>query len=72
MHFVAKQGIEEMRDLKPKVKKMRSKTKCGAHLSNPVFGKKREEKREKILGKVGDQGYGWVCFPFLAPKRSSN
>ena len=29
MHFVAKQGLEEMRYLKPKVKKMRSETKCG-------------------------------------------
>ena len=29
MHFVAKQGLEEMIYLKPKVKKMRSVTKCG-------------------------------------------
>ena len=27
----------------------------GAHLSNLAFGRKREEKREKSLGKVGDQ-----------------
>ena len=68
MHFIAKQGLEEMKYLKPKVKKMRSETKCGrpnmtlhlnewfkdqkvglggAYLSNPVFGRNREEKREK-------------------------
>ena len=68
MHFVAKQGLEEMRYLKLKVKKMRSETKCGrpnmalhlnelfkdqkgglgvAHLRNSVFGRKREEKRDK-------------------------
>ena len=29
MHFIAKQGLEEMRYLKQKVEKMRSETKCG-------------------------------------------
>ena len=29
MHFVAKQSLEEMRYLKPKVEKMRSEIKCG-------------------------------------------
>ena len=37
----------------------------GAHLSNPVFGRKREEKRKKSQGKVGDQGLVGFASHFL-------
>ena len=37
-------------------------------MSKPVFERRGGEK----LGFARRIGFGWVCFPILAPKRSSN
>ena len=37
-------------------------------ISKPVFERRGGEK----LGFARRIGFGWVCFPILAPKRSSN
>ena len=37
-------------------------------ISKPVFERRGGEK----VGFARRIGFGWVCFPILAPKRSSN
>ena len=41
-------------------------------MSKPVFERRRGEKGGERLGFARRSGFGWVCFPFLPPKGSSN
>ena len=41
-------------------------------MSKTIFERRGGENEEKNLGFTKKSGFGWVCFPFLAPKRSSN
>ena len=36
-------------------------------MSNLVFEGERKEKRGENLGFARRSGFGWLCFPFLAP-----